>query len=158
MLLLLLALALQAGLGRLWPSVHRYLDLLMLPVVWYGVGRSQLGAMLVGCSAGLLQDAWFQAGVFGLNGFKKTLLGWSLGAIGARFDLNTQVGRLSSGFCLILVDAILDVGLRRLLDLEPAVPGLLELLIKAVSTGILATWTPPLVEQASASRGVGRTM
>ena len=157
-LMLLLALGLQAALGRLWPSVHLYLDLLMLPVVWYGTGRSQLTAMIIGCTAGLMQDAWFQAGVFGLNGFKKTLLGWGLGAVGARFDLNTPAGRLSAGFLLILIDAVLDLGLRQLLDLETAVPAPLELLIKAVTTGLLATWAFPLVEQAGARRGAGRTM
>jgi rod shape-determining protein MreD len=157
-LALLLALGLQAGLGRLWPFVHDYLDLLMLPVVWFAIGRSQAAATLIGCAAGLLQDAWFQAGVFGLNGFKKTLIGWGLGGVGARFDLNTQAGRLTLGFIAILADAVLDVALRRLLDLELAMPGPLELLGKAVLTGLLATWLLPLVDRAGARRGAGRTM
>jgi len=42
---LLLALALQTGLGRLWPDAHRYVDLMYLPVIWYGIRRSQAAAM-----------------------------------------------------------------------------------------------------------------
>ena len=58
---LLLVLAIQAGLGKLWPSASSYADLMLLPVVWYGSAGSRRSAMLVGCAAGLLQDADLRA-------------------------------------------------------------------------------------------------
>ena len=107
---LAVAVSLQAGLGRLWPDAHRYAELLLVPVVAFGIVGSQRSAMLVGCCAGLLQDAWFDIGVFGLNGFKRTLLGWALGGLGSRFDLNRRTGWLAAAICTGLL--VLGAGLR----------------------------------------------
>ena len=145
---LTLTLAVQAGLGRLWPESHRYVDLMYLPVIWYGIKRSQASAMWVGCAAGLMQDSWFHAGVFGLSGFKKTILGWALGGLGGRFDFNGQTVRFVAGAVIALVDTALDQGLRRLLDQQPSVPGVLELAVRAVLTGLLAIWVFGLVDRA----------
>lgn len=134
---LALAVSLQVGLGSLWPDAHRYVDLLLVPVVWYGIVGSQRSAMLIGCCAGLLQDAWFDIGVFGLNGFKRTLLGWTLGGLGSRFDLNHRTGWLAAGALLSLADSLMDLGLRRLLDLEQAAPGVIEMLIRAAVAGFV---------------------
>ena len=98
------------------PEAHTYVDLMLVPVVWYGIARSQRSTMLVGCVAGLLQDAWFQIGVFGLNGFKKTLLGWALSGVGVRFNMNSGPGRVAAGAVLALADSVLDMVLRTLLD------------------------------------------
>ena len=136
---LALAVSLQVGLGSLWPDAHRYADLLLVPVVVYGIVGSQRSAMLVGCCAGLLQDAWFDIGVFGLNGFKRTLLGWTLGGLGSRFDLNRRAGWPAAGALLSLVDSMMDLGLRRMLDLEQATPRVTEIVIRAVVTGLLVS-------------------
>jgi rod shape-determining protein MreD len=152
MLALALALALQSALGLLWPDAHRYVDIMLVPVVWWGIVGSQRTGMLVGCAAGLLQDAWFQLGVFGLNGFKKTLLGWILGGLGSRFDLNRQAGRLAFGTLASLADSLLDMGLRRLLDLQQAPPRPVEVLIKSVVTGLLVVGTFILMERVRRRR------
>jgi rod shape-determining protein MreD len=137
---LILALAVQAGVGRLWPDSLRYIDLMYLPVIWYGIKRSQAQAMWVGCIAGLMADSWFQAGVFGLSGFKKTILGWTLGGLGGRFDFNGQTGRFMVGVSIALIDTALDQGLRRLLDQQPGVPGVIEVLVRALLMGLLTAW------------------
>jgi len=131
------ALGLQAGLGLVWPESHRYVDLMLVPVVWFGIVGSQRSGMLVGCAAGLLQDAWFQLGVFGLNGFKKTLIGWVLGGLGSRFDVNRQGGRMLFGVMASLADSLLDLGLRELLDRQLPVIRPLDVVIQAVVTGLL---------------------
>ena len=89
---LTLCLAAEAALGRLAPRLSSYVDLMWLPVVWYGLRGTQRSAMVVGCLAGLMQDSWFQTGLYGQNGFIKTLLGWAAGGIGSRFDLNHLTG------------------------------------------------------------------
>jgi len=155
-LVLLLVTGLQAGLGWIWPAAHRYVDLTLLPVVWYGIAGGPRAGMMVGCAAGLLQDAWFQVGVYGLNGFKKTLLGWALGSLSSRFDLNGAGGRFLAGAAMALADVPLDLMLRRLLDLQTAVPGPVELLARAVSTGLLAVWVFGLVDRVRQSHRVGR--
>ena len=149
---LALAVSLQVGLGRLWPEAHRYFDLLLVPVVWYGIAGSQRSAMLMGCVAGLLHDAWFDIGVFGLNGFKRTLLGWILGGLGTRFDLNRQSGWLAAGALFSLADALLDLGLRRLLDLDQAAPHVMEVLIRAIVSGLLVGAAFGLQSRARARR------
>ena len=151
-LALTLALALQSALGLLWPEAYRFVDIMLVPVVWYGIVGSQRTGMLVGCAAGLMQDAWFQLGVFGLNGFKKTLLGWILGGLGARFDLNRQAGHLAFGILASLADSLLDLGLRRLLDLHQAPPRPVEVLIRAAVTGLLVFGAFLLIERARRRR------
>ncbi len=137
LLALALALVLQAALGRLWPGAHRYADIMMVPVVWCGVAGSQRSAMFVGCAAGLLQDAWFQLGAFGINGFKKTALGWVLGGLGSRFDLNRQGVRMACGALASVADSLTDMVLRRLLDQQQPPPSISEILIKAAVVGVM---------------------
>ena len=152
LLALALALSAQAALGLLWPQSHRFVDLMLLPVVWYGIAGSQRKGMLVGCAAGLLQDSWFQLGVFGLNGFKKTLLGWILGGLGSRFDLNRQGGRVIFGALASLADSLMDLGLRRLLDQQLAGPSATDIGIKAVVTGLLVAAAFDVMERARRRR------
>jgi len=111
-----LALAGQVALGALWPEAPRYVDLLFVPTAWYALAASQRAGMLVGCAAGLLQDAWFQTDVFGLNGFNKTALGWALGGLSARFDVRRQPARFAFGALAAIADGLLSFGLRRMLD------------------------------------------
>ena len=153
-LILVLAggLAAQTGLGALWPESLGYADMMLVPVLWYAMAGSQRSGMLVGCAAGLLQDAWFQTGVFGISGFKKTALGWLLGGLSARFDVNRQTGRFVCGVLASLGDTVMDVGLRRLLDrVEPA-PTLLEAAIRALVTGLLVVGAFGLVRRVRERR------
>jgi rod shape-determining protein MreD len=153
---LALALGLQSILGLLWPASHRYVDAMLVPVVWFGISGSQRTGMYVGCAAGLLQDAWFRFGVFGINGFKKTLIGWILGGLGSRFDLNRQGGRVVFGAMASLADSLMDIGLRRLLDLASAPPGPAEIAIRAVVTGGLVGIAFYVTERAQRRRAFAR--
>jgi cell shape-determining protein MreD len=128
----------QAGLERLWPAAHGYVDLLALPVIWYAIVGGQRAGMLAGCAAGLLQDAWFELGAFGLSGFKRTLLGWTVGGIGSWLDLSVSAARLLVGIAFSLADSALDVALGRMLDLQQGWPSGLEIAGRALVTGVLA--------------------
>lgn len=138
-LALVIALALQLALGRLWPEAHRWIDLMLVPVVWYGAAGSQRSGMLVGCAAGLLQDAWLDSGSFGLNGFKKTLIGWVLGGFGSRFDLNRSGSRFLAGTLAMLADGLLDLGLRSMLDLRAGATSTWVVLTRAAVGGVVIT-------------------
>lgn len=149
-LTLLIVLGLQAALARLWPSANRFVDLFIAPTIWYGILRGQKGGMLVGCAAGLLQDAWFQAGVLGLNGFKKTLLGWAVGGLATRIDLNGHAGRMSVAVLFVLGDALLDLALRRVLALDLTPPATFDLATKCVVTALLVAGGFGLVRRLNA--------
>lgn len=152
----LVCLGAQAALARIWPDSPRYLDLTSLPVLWFATARSQRSGMLVGCGAGLAYDAWFRAGVFGIGGFVKTFLGWAVGAVGTRIDLNQQLSRFAAAAVLVWCHGPLELGLRRLLDqaTEPARP--LEWTARALVTGVLAAIVLPLLDRMwGESRDVG---
>ena len=112
------AVLLQVGLGRLSGGFARYVDLTLLPVAWYCLRGTPRTAMLSGCAVGLVHDAWFRIGVFGMAGFKRTLMGYVLAGLGGRFDLNHAPGRFAVGFTLALGDGGLDMLLRGLMGME----------------------------------------
>ena len=149
------AVLVQAAFGKLSGGFDRYVDLTLLPVVWYGIHGTQRSAMLVGCSVGLIHDAWFRIAVFGISGFTRTVLGWALGGLGGRFDLNRFAGRFAVAFSLALAEGILDAGLRRLMDLAQGA-GWSEMLIRAVFTGAAAVVVFALIDRSRGTRDRGR--
>lgn len=155
LLAIAVAVFLQTALGKLSGGFDRYADLTLLPVLWYGIRGTQRSAMLVGCTVGLIHDAWFRIGVFGITGFKRTLLGWALGGVGSRFDLNHFGGRFVAGFALVLAEGILDAGLRRMLDLAQGA-GWIEMLVRAACTGALAVFSFGLIDRLRGARDRGR--
>jgi rod shape-determining protein MreD len=154
---LVLALAAEIAIGRWAPSVRAYVDVMMVPVAWYGIVRSQRAAMFAGCAAGLLQDAWFETGAFGINGFVKTLLGWALGGLGGTLDLNRVAARMVAGAVLSVAGRVLEVGLLKLLDRAagPLVP--LELLVRAVVGGLLVVVVFAILDRVRGKDVVRRT-
>lgn len=146
------ALVLQAGVGHLWPASHRFIDVLLVPVALYGLNGSQRSAMLMGCASGLLRDTWFQTGAFGLNGFNRTLLGWAMGSLAKRVDMNRGPGRLAAGVVVSIGDDLLDLVLRRLLDQPVQFPYLWELLVKAGVTGLLVMLAGAIVDRVTNRR------
>jgi len=150
---LALCLAAQAVLGRLMPHASTYFDVMLVPVVWYAVSGSQRSGMLVGCAAGLLEDAWFETGAFGISGFKKTIVGWALGGLGSRFDLNRQPGRFVFGVTGSLGDSLLDLGLRRLLDQAAVQPRPTAIALKALATGVLVVLAFGVTDWVASRRG-----
>ena len=105
--------------------------------IWYGVaGTQRSGDARRLCLAGLLHDAWFEIGAFGVYGFKWTLIGWALAGLSKRLDLNHQGGRFVSGRRWPGPPTACSIrGLRRLLDLESLVRHPTEIVVQAVLTG-----------------------
>ena len=155
-LALLAGLVVQATLGRWFPEAQRFVDVLTWPVAWYAVARSQRSAMFVGCAAGLIEDAWLHAGVFGLLGFSKTLAGWALGGLGARFDLNHAWGRMFVGAALFLMDRLVEAGLLLLLNLSIVAPDPLDLALGAGINGLLVAVVFSIVQKVRGQEAVRR--
>jgi len=147
-----LALAFELGLGRVAPAATHYVAIMTLPLATYALRTSQRSSMVVGCVSGLLQDFWLEPRLFGLNGLVKTFLGWALGGLGARFDLNNFWGRFAAGACVHLVDEGLQTVLRKLFGdaVTPVDAG--SLAIRAVAGGLLTAGVLSIVGKFGTSR------
>jgi rod shape-determining protein MreD len=146
---LAIALGIEALIGRVVPGVLGYLDLMLVAVAYIAIRGSQRSAMLAGCAGGLLHDAWFQIGVFGISGFKKTLLAWLVGGLATRLDLNHAPGRLTVGVVLSVADQFLEIGLYRLMDLATAPLDPVKIVARAAITGVLVVAVFTIAERKS---------
>jgi len=144
---LVVALGLQVALGRIWPEVHGYANLLLVPVALCGASGTQRSAMVVGCISGLIHDTWFQVDTFGITGFRWTLLGWVLGSVASRLDLGHGGGRFLVGAGLALADNLIDPVLLRLLDLPPRSHGFGALIVQVLLTGLLTAAVGSMVDR-----------
>ena len=151
-----LSFACELGLGRFAPGVTHYLAPMTLPLATYALRTSQRSSMVVGCASGLLEDYWIEPRLFGLNGLVKTILGWALGGIGARFDLNNFWGRFAAGASVHLVDQGLQTALRRLFGDAVAPVGAASLGIRAVVGGLLTAAVLAIVSKFGTSRRAAR--
>jgi cell shape-determining protein MreD len=151
-----LSLAFELVLGRFAPGATRYLAVMTLPLVAYALRTSQRSSMVVGCASGLLEDYWVEPRLFGLNGLVKTILGWGMGGVGARFDLNNFWGRFASGASVHIVDEGLQTALRRLFGEAVAPVGLATLGIRAVAGGLLTAAVLAIVGKFGTARRATR--
>jgi rod shape-determining protein MreD len=151
-----LSLIAELALGRFAPGLTRYVAIMTLPLSAYALRTSQRSSMLVGCASGLLEDYWIEPRLFGLNGLVKTVLGWALGGIGARFDLNTFWGCMASGASVHLLDELLQAALRRLFG-EAVMPiGAASLGIRAVAGGLLTAAVLAILSKFGTRRRAAR--
>jgi cell shape-determining protein MreD len=108
--------------------------------------------MLAGCAGGLLQDAWFEPGLVGASGFSKTFLGWALGALGSRFDLNAFWARSITGAALPAAESLVESGLRSLFD-QAVVPWSgADLALRATVGGLLVPVVFAILDRARDGR------
>ncbi len=148
-------LGLQILATTLLPGAGAYVDFMIVPVVWFGLRRSQKAAMLTGCLAGLSYDAWFRAAVFGISGFEKTFLGWFLGALSTRFDLNSTVSRFATGFLFAMAQNLFTIALFRLMDQVTVRPGLVHWLIEGLVSGLLVSIGFAIVNRIAGENEIG---
>ncbi len=151
---IVLALASELTLGRIAPSATAYVGVMTLPFITYALRTSQRSSMTVGCVSGLLEDYWMEPRLFGLNGLVKTVLGWALGGLGARFDLNNVWGWFGSGASVHLLDEGLQIALRRLFGQATAPVSPVALLIRALAGGLLTAGVLAIVGKLGVSRRV----
>jgi rod shape-determining protein MreD len=147
----------EALLGAFFPAIHRWVDPMILPLIWYALRGKQRGAMLAGCGGGLLQDAWFQAGLFGTQGLCKTVLAWALGAIASRVEMNVLWGRATSGVLVPVLGDLLETGVRRLFDQSVLLPDPLDLAIRGAVGGLLVPLVFAIVQRVPGMRDGRRT-
>lgn len=126
----------QALLSRYAPLVARYCDLFTILVVYYGLTCPPTTAMLMGTGAGLVEDS-LVGPVLGMNGFKKTLIGYLVGSFGSLFVLNQAIPRFGILFAATVVDPLAELGLSIAMGQSFVLPGTLDLLQRGLGSGVL---------------------
>lgn len=126
----------QALLSRYAPVLARSCDLFTIIVVYYGLTRPPTTAMLMGTGAGLVEDSLLHA-VLGMNGFKKTLIGYLVGSFGSLFMLNQAIPRFGILFAATALDPLAELGLSVAMGRSFIFPGTLDLLQRGLGNGVL---------------------
>ncbi len=112
---LLVALMLQAGLGRLWPDAAGAFDPFLLVVLYAGLLRGETQAMLTGVAAGWMQDVLFGGPVAGFSALAKLLVGFGVGLAAANYQLASAAQHLALVVLATLLDVLLFEALASLL-------------------------------------------
>lgn len=126
----------QAFLSRYAPSVARYCDLFLIIVVYFGLTSPPAGAMMMGTGAGLVEDS-LVGSVLGMNGFKKTLIGYLVGAFGSLFMLNQPIPRFGILFAATVLDPLAELGLSLALGRSYVFPQTVDLLERGLGNGVI---------------------
>src|SRR3989442_13951626 len=92
--------------------------------------------MLMGIGAGLVEDSLLGS-VLGMNGFKKTLIGYLVGSVGSLFMLNQTIPRFGILFAATVLDRLAELGLSIAMGRGLDFPGTLAILQRGLGNGVL---------------------
>ncbi len=122
-------------LGRISPALILVINAFSLVVVYLSISRGEVFGAFIGTVCGLVQDS-FSAGVFGLAGLTKTLLGYGTGFVSRRIDVASFWRR--SAFVLVMTFLELGawVGLKSLIFSERVYLGRGLLLLQPPATAL----------------------
>jgi rod shape-determining protein MreD len=98
----------------------RYIDLPLLVTVYFALQRSPILGMLVGTVSGIGFDI-IGAGILGVRGFTKTLIGYLVAVTSIKFSLENPFARLAVVAVAAAADTVIFIGLN--LMLENPLPG-----------------------------------
>lgn len=102
-LLMFLVNAVQGVLSSYFVSNIFVLDLTLIAVVYFSIRYREVGGTVIGFFFGLFQDG-FSGGVFGMNAFCKTLVGFIVGRTARRLVLESSI----THFLIIFTSNILE--------------------------------------------------
>ena len=109
---------------------------MLLVVVYYGSSGARIGAMFAGALGGLLEDVWF-GDLMGIHGLTKTLIGYVLGGLGARFDLAHPTARVAAVLIATLIDRMVEPIIMLGLGMHASPPEVLELFWRCAGNGLV---------------------
>ncbi len=139
---LLVAAGCQILLVRYLPAVGASVDLFTVLVMYYAVTRRRIGVMVMGTTAGLVEDLLAHT-FLGMNAFKKTLVGYLVGMLGSFFVLSQPLPRFGVLVLATILEALTEAGLVLVLGQNLVLPSVTDLLRLGLGNGIagvLAYW------------------
>ena len=146
------ALALQITLARFAIGGDTVVDLVLVVVVYAALAGGPVTGLLTGTVGGLAQDA-LGAGLVGVGGFAKTLVGFLVGVVGSQFIVAQPLTRFVVFFAATIVHAATFYGLYALIEPRgfPAVAVLTEAIGNGV-VGVVAFQVAAMLPGMAAAR------
>ena len=152
------ALALQTTLASLVIRGTAALDLVLMVVVYLGLVSGPVTGLLLGMTAGLIQDA-LSSGLIGVGGLAKTVVGFVAGLLGTQFIVTAPLSRFLVFVLGTVIHAAIFLGLYTLLDLRQFDSPYAAVMSQAIGNGFLGVvgaelveWLPGLMERRRARR------
>jgi rod shape-determining protein MreD len=152
------ALALQTTLASLVIRGTAALDLVLIVVVYLGLVWGPVTGLLLGMTAGLIQDA-LSSGLIGVGGLAKTVVGFVAGLLGTQFIVTAALSRFLVFILGTVIHAAIFMGLYMLLDLRQFESPYTAVMSQAIGNGFLGVvgaelveWLPGLMERRRARR------
>jgi len=105
-------------LGSLQPSALFIFNAFSLVVMVFSIGRGEIFGAFLGAACGLVQDS-FSAGIFGVAGLTKTLLGFGTGYVSRRIDVLSASRNALFLFVMASLELFLWILLKALVLAEP---------------------------------------
>ena len=152
------ALALQTTLASLVIRGTAALDLVLIVVVYLALVSGPVTGLLLGTTAGLIQDA-LSSGIIGVGGLAKTVVGFVAGLLGTQFIVTAPLSRFLVFVLGTVIHASIFMGMYVLLDLRQFESPYAAVMSQAVGNGFLGVvvaevveWLPGLMERRRARR------
>ena len=146
------AFILYTALSSLSFSVILLFDVLSLAVIYFASNKGEIFGAWTGMACGLIQDS-FAAGVFGISGISKTIMGFVAGVVSHRIDVNTAARRCLFVFFMLVLDLGSWMILYSLLMRTGLNTGGGLLFFRPFATAIMGCFLLPLIHKIrSASR------
>lgn len=129
----------QLFLSAAWPASVLFFDLPLLVVLYYGLDRGPVAALVLGAGVGIVQDS-LTGSLLGAGSVSRGLVGYAIGTAGLRFVLTRPLSQL-----LVISGGTLAVRLLELLTLvvmgrQIVLPPLPDLLAGVAGNTIIG-WT-----------------
>jgi rod shape-determining protein MreD len=135
-LLLFIVNAIQGVLGTYLISSIFIVDLTLIAVVFLSIQYRETGGTVIGFFFGLFQDG-FSGGMFGMNAFSKTLVGFVVGRTARRLVLESSITHFLIIFTANLIEGVIAFLLVNIFEIAPEFRLSVNLLPSAFLNGIL---------------------
>lgn len=134
---LLLAAGAQATLGTYLPEAAGVFDFFLILAIYYALATGQVTGMLVGVACGLVQDGLLGSGPMGRSAFAKALIGYAVGGLGRRVELDQPLPQLLVLIGATLLQALTIAALHLVLGLPADLPSGRRLVMGMAGNGLL---------------------
>jgi len=131
------AVILQSSLPEVWLPL-RYIDFVLIVVVYLALQRDVMQALMAGAAGGLLTDA-LGGGLLGAGGFSKTLVAYLIASLATRVMLDNPLVRIPVLAGAALLDSTVYVILHRLLGQPSLMPFVEAASYRLIGTTVLGT-------------------
>lgn len=147
LVVIVVALVLQAMLPRAVGQNHIWFDFPLVATIYFALGRrSPIQGMLIGGFVGVFEDALTHHAI-GINGIAKTVAGYLAASVGIRIDVQNHLVRVMLNFVLSLLCSAMYLFIYRvLLGLELEWSWVTTLL-GAVGNSIIALLLFPVLDR-----------